>query len=162
VVFNYDTGKALSGVVVRNDHEHPFLTIIRLHEGRFVMGTECMYCPVNQHCRGFFRSMLIVGTLALSAVLRLLVVLRLLLVFRNFIALRDAVHCMNCKFIGLFHAQRNLPSPAVSVPQIIASRSFDSEREWRNWYARQLIGVTKRGHSFCACKYRCYSGGAGY
>ena len=45
VCFNYDLSRQLSGVVVRDDAEEPFQTIIKLDDGRYVLTTECMYSP---------------------------------------------------------------------------------------------------------------------
>lgn len=44
VYFHYDTSKMIGGVVVRNDVEIPFITIIKLDNGRFVLATEYQYC----------------------------------------------------------------------------------------------------------------------
>lgn len=35
----------LDGIIVRYDDVEPWLTIIRLADGRFVLGTECQYRP---------------------------------------------------------------------------------------------------------------------
>lgn len=43
VCFNYDLANTIRGVVVRNDVEEPYRTIIRLDDGRFVLDTECQY-----------------------------------------------------------------------------------------------------------------------
>ncbi|MGH3924414.1 MAG: hypothetical protein ACRDTT_16390 [Pseudonocardiaceae bacterium] len=43
VCFNYDTTTRLPGRIVRNDNEHPWVTIIALDDGRYVLSTECMY-----------------------------------------------------------------------------------------------------------------------
>lgn len=43
VCFYYDTQRLLDGVVVRDDIEEPFLTIIKLEDGRHVLATECQY-----------------------------------------------------------------------------------------------------------------------
>jgi len=45
VIFNYDTGRKFRGEVVREDLEEPYLTIIRLEDGRFVLTTECQWQP---------------------------------------------------------------------------------------------------------------------
>ncbi len=45
VCFNYDTSRQLWGMVVRDDIEEPFQTIIKLEDGRYVLATECMYSP---------------------------------------------------------------------------------------------------------------------
>ena len=41
--FHYDTTKHVDGEVVRDDMEQPFLTVIRLDDGRHVLATECQY-----------------------------------------------------------------------------------------------------------------------
>lgn len=46
VIFHYNTETVLFGQVVRDDIEAPFLTIIRLDDGRHVLPTECQYQPV--------------------------------------------------------------------------------------------------------------------
>lgn len=43
VCFNYDTTNSVNGVIVRDDVAEPFLTIIKLDDGRHVMSTECLY-----------------------------------------------------------------------------------------------------------------------
>lgn len=43
VCFYYDTQRLLDGVIVRDDIEEPFLTIIKLEDGRHVLATECQY-----------------------------------------------------------------------------------------------------------------------
>lgn len=43
VCFHYDTTKHVDGEVVRDDMEQPFLTVIRLDDGRHVLATECQY-----------------------------------------------------------------------------------------------------------------------
>lgn len=43
VCFHYDTSRQLTGVIVRDDYEEPFLTIIRLDDGRTILATECQY-----------------------------------------------------------------------------------------------------------------------
>ncbi len=45
VCFHYDTSRRLKGVIVRDDVEEPFLTIIKLEDGRHVLATECQYSP---------------------------------------------------------------------------------------------------------------------
>ena len=44
VCFNYEA-RNLNGTIVRDDIEEPFLTIIRLEDGRHVLTTECQYAP---------------------------------------------------------------------------------------------------------------------
>lgn len=44
VMFHYH-GPMFDGVVVRDDAEEPFLTIIKLADGRHIMSTECQYQP---------------------------------------------------------------------------------------------------------------------
>jgi hypothetical protein len=43
VCFNYDLANTIPGVVVRDDSEEPFRTIIELADGRFVEASECQY-----------------------------------------------------------------------------------------------------------------------
>lgn len=43
VYFGYDLDRIVEGVIVRDDMEQPFLSIIKLADGRYVMSTECMY-----------------------------------------------------------------------------------------------------------------------
>jgi hypothetical protein len=38
-----ETSEVLTGVCVRDDMSEPYLTIIRLDDGRHVLGTECLY-----------------------------------------------------------------------------------------------------------------------
>lgn len=45
VCFHYDTSHAVMGTIVRDDAEPPFQTIIRLDDGRIVLGSECQYSP---------------------------------------------------------------------------------------------------------------------
>jgi len=45
VCFNYDKGELIDGVVIRDDKEHPFVTIIRLSDGRVILATECQFSP---------------------------------------------------------------------------------------------------------------------
>jgi hypothetical protein len=48
VAFNYDTRHTVEGVVVRDDAEEPYRTIIRLANGRYVLATECQWSPLRQ------------------------------------------------------------------------------------------------------------------
>ena len=41
VMFNYDSKRRIRGTVVRDDAQG--ITIIRLDDGRFVLGTECQF-----------------------------------------------------------------------------------------------------------------------
>ena len=43
VCFHLDPSNALAGVVVRDDAEAPYETIILLSNGRYVRGDECQY-----------------------------------------------------------------------------------------------------------------------
>lgn len=45
VCFHYDTSKRFNGTIVRDDVEAPFVTIIKLDDGRFVLSTECQHSP---------------------------------------------------------------------------------------------------------------------
>lgn len=43
VVYHYNTAKTDYGTIVRDDAETPFETIIKLDNGKYVLGTECQY-----------------------------------------------------------------------------------------------------------------------
>lgn len=43
VCFNRDDTAVIGGEVVRDDIEPPNLTVIRLDDGRYVLGAECQY-----------------------------------------------------------------------------------------------------------------------
>ncbi|MGF7535057.1 hypothetical protein AAGG74_15410 [Bacillus mexicanus] len=43
VSFNYDANNALTGKVIRDDMEEPFLMLIQLPDGRVIRSTECQY-----------------------------------------------------------------------------------------------------------------------
>ncbi len=43
VCFNYDTSCRIEGKIVRDDTDEPYLTIIALADGRYVLATECGY-----------------------------------------------------------------------------------------------------------------------
>ena len=43
VCFRYDTSKTITGTIVRDDMEQPFVTVIKLNDGRYVLSTECQY-----------------------------------------------------------------------------------------------------------------------
>ena len=43
VCFNYDKGAFIDGVVIRDDKEPPFVTIIKLSDGRVILATECQF-----------------------------------------------------------------------------------------------------------------------
>jgi len=47
VMFHYDTRTACMGSIVRDDKEAPYVSIIKLDEGRHVLTTECQYSPVK-------------------------------------------------------------------------------------------------------------------
>lgn len=51
VVFHYDTSKSIGGTIVRDDSDDPFVTLIRLDDGRYVLGTECQYMPEHSQCQ---------------------------------------------------------------------------------------------------------------
>ena len=48
VCFNYDTSRRIDGQIVRDDIEEPFVTIISLADGRYVLATECQYHPLPE------------------------------------------------------------------------------------------------------------------
>lgn len=43
VCFNYDTSNLIRGTIIRDDLQEPFLTLIKLDDGRYVSATECQY-----------------------------------------------------------------------------------------------------------------------
>lgn len=43
VCFNYKANKTIPGVIIRDDKELPFRKLIRLNDGRIILGTECQY-----------------------------------------------------------------------------------------------------------------------
>ena len=46
VCFNYDTDNIIWGIIVRDDIEQPFKTIIKLDDNRYILATECMHSPI--------------------------------------------------------------------------------------------------------------------
>lgn len=51
VVFHYDTSTQIGGIVVRDDAEEPYETIIHLDDGHFVRSAECQYSPEPKKAR---------------------------------------------------------------------------------------------------------------
>ena len=47
VCFKYNVEHTLNGEIVRNDIVEPFVGIIRLVDGRYVLMSECMYSTVR-------------------------------------------------------------------------------------------------------------------
>ncbi|HDR6319134.1 TPA: hypothetical protein QCU53_006103, partial [Bacillus thuringiensis] len=43
VMFDYDGSTMTTGVIVRNDMEEPFITLIKLEDGRIIRSSECQY-----------------------------------------------------------------------------------------------------------------------
>jgi hypothetical protein len=43
VCFHYDLNNIVTGAIVRDDGEDPYITIIGLDNGRYVLGTECQF-----------------------------------------------------------------------------------------------------------------------
>ena len=43
VCFGFESEKLIEGFCLRNDAEQPFMTLIRLSDGRIVTGDECHY-----------------------------------------------------------------------------------------------------------------------
>jgi hypothetical protein len=43
VCFNYQSHLSIPGVIVRDDMEEPYRTIIKLADGRFIEAVECQY-----------------------------------------------------------------------------------------------------------------------
>lgn len=48
VCFHYDTSRQIMGTIVRDDREEPFELLIKLDDGRYVLGGECQYSPVPE------------------------------------------------------------------------------------------------------------------
>ena len=46
VIFHYSSEHETRGLIVRDDGEEPFETIIRLDDGNYVRSTECQYSPL--------------------------------------------------------------------------------------------------------------------
>lgn len=46
VCFHYDTEQELLATVVRDDDEEPFVMILLLDDGRYVLATECQWRPI--------------------------------------------------------------------------------------------------------------------
>lgn len=49
VCFKYDTSKVVDGKLIRDDVEEPFISIIKLDDGRYVLSTECQYKMLSQN-----------------------------------------------------------------------------------------------------------------
>jgi hypothetical protein len=47
VCYGYDTSKTTYGEIVRDDSEAPYRTIIKLYDGRYILGTECQFSEVE-------------------------------------------------------------------------------------------------------------------
>lgn len=45
VIFRYQS-KEIEGIIVRDDMEEPFRTIIKLDDGRYILADECQYAPI--------------------------------------------------------------------------------------------------------------------
>lgn len=43
VCFHYKADKTIQGVIIRDDKELPYRTLIRLYDGRVILSTECQY-----------------------------------------------------------------------------------------------------------------------
>lgn len=48
VLFNYGTGGEFPGTIVRDDMTAPFVGIIKLDDGRYILTTECQYAPMDE------------------------------------------------------------------------------------------------------------------
>lgn len=46
VCFHFDTQNSVKGILVRDDREEPYVGIIRLDNGRYVLTTECQYSHI--------------------------------------------------------------------------------------------------------------------
>ncbi len=45
VCFNFDTAHIFMGTIVRDDMEAPWVCVIALDDGRYVLATECQHSP---------------------------------------------------------------------------------------------------------------------
>lgn len=45
VVFHYDLNRRFGATIVRDDVESPFMCILKLDDGRYVLSGECQYSP---------------------------------------------------------------------------------------------------------------------
>jgi len=41
-----NTRNTIPGIIVRDDAEEPYTTIIKLDNGKYVLATECQYSPI--------------------------------------------------------------------------------------------------------------------
>lgn len=57
VIFHYVGAPECAGVIVRDDEEAPYRTLIRLDDGRTVEGTECQYSPTSTSADGVLGSL---------------------------------------------------------------------------------------------------------
>ena len=48
VCYHYDTSKYHYGIIVRDDLEEPFETIIKLDNGRYLRATECQFSYIDK------------------------------------------------------------------------------------------------------------------
>lgn len=48
VCFYYKAKDSISGVIIRDDKESPFRTLIRLYDGRVILATECQYRVLSE------------------------------------------------------------------------------------------------------------------
>ena len=58
VCFHYDTSKIVKGNIVRDDCEEPSRTIIKLDDGRYVLGIECHYSIVESDMKSLIHKSL--------------------------------------------------------------------------------------------------------
>ncbi len=47
VCFHHEKSKTIEGTIVREDIEEPFIEIIKLDDGRYVLDTECQYTIIS-------------------------------------------------------------------------------------------------------------------
>jgi hypothetical protein len=43
VCFRYDTANCIGATIVRDDSQEPFVTILQLDDGRYVLSSECQH-----------------------------------------------------------------------------------------------------------------------
>lgn len=49
VIYHYNTKESDYGIIVRDDIEMPFETLIQLENGNIIRGTECQWCFPNSN-----------------------------------------------------------------------------------------------------------------
>lgn len=45
VCYHFNTNELEMGIVIRDDMESPWITVIKTERGRYILTTECQHCP---------------------------------------------------------------------------------------------------------------------